>query len=228
MLRSQRRRRRIKRPNIINSLKRKAGQVIDPSKFLPQPVPLHPDRGTSKHNNPSMRLPLARPLQLASKTIDITNPSKFLPQPFPLHPERGTSKQYNPSTKFHLASPLQLASETIDITNRANSNSSQGSMSDFRKTIKRAFPDKTRKERRYFEKQVTSKTITPRRRLTSSERERRKSIALLIQKATEAKNMLPSFTVPQKQLDTKAERRARRMRRRMLDAEGKKSRKRRK
>ena len=45
MLRSQRRRRRIKRPNIINSLKRKAGQtgqIIDLTRFFPIPPPRAP------------------------------------------------------------------------------------------------------------------------------------------------------------------------------------------
>jgi len=43
MLRSQRRRRRrIKRPNIINSLKRKAGQIIDLTRLFPIPPPRAP------------------------------------------------------------------------------------------------------------------------------------------------------------------------------------------
>ena len=172
-MRSQRRRRRrIKRPNIINSLKRKAGQtgqVIDPTKYLPLPLPV--------------------PV-------------------FPLSPVRDMSRKFNPLMRNHL-------------TNRANSNSSQGSMGDFREIVDKAFPEKTILERRDFEKKVTSKSdfskTVDKAFPEKTIKQRREFEQLVTSKRTTPRRQVPTH-----------EKRLTRMRRRMLDAEGKKSRKRRK
>jgi hypothetical protein len=181
MLRSQRRRRRrIKRPNIINSLKRKAGQVIDPTQYFPVPIPPFP----------SSPLPPLSPLSHLSPVRDI-------------------SKKFNPTKRRNHS------------TSRANSNSSQGSMGDFREIAYRAFPGKPQEEIRDFEKRVTSQKEfreTVNKALSDISRvERRKFIDLVTDKRTTPRRQVPTH-----------EKRLTRMRRRMLNAEGKKSRKRRK
>jgi hypothetical protein len=181
MLRSQRRRRRrIKRPNIINSLKRKAGQVIDPTQYFPVPIPPFP----------SSPLPPLSPLSHLSPVRDI-------------------SKKFNPTKRRNHS------------TSRANSNSSQGSMGDFREIVDKAFPEKTILERRAFEKKVTSKSdfskTVDKAFPEKTIKQRREFEELVTSKRTTPRRQVPRH----EKIPT-------RMRRRMLNAAGKKSRKRRK
>jgi hypothetical protein len=181
MLRSQRRRRRIKRPNIINSLKRKAGQVIDPTRYIPIPLPV------------------------------------------PLYPVRDVSKKFNPTMRRYHS------------TNRANSNSSQGSMSDFSKIAYRAFPGKTQEEIRDFVKTVTENRRDFEKRVTSQKEFREAVNKALPDKSIEERRKFVELVTSKRTTPriSKSQKLENRRRRRMLNtavvnAAGKKSRKRRK
>jgi hypothetical protein len=192
MLRSQRRRRRrIKRPNIINSLKRKAGQVIDPTQYFPVPIPPFP----------SSPLPPLSPLSHLSPVRDI-------------------SKKFNPTKRRNHS------------TSRANSNSSQGSMGDFSKIAARAFPGKTQEEIRAFVENVTENNTDFANRVTNQTKFREAVNKALSKKSRverrEFEELVTSKrTTPRRQVP-RHEKIPTRMRRRMLNAAGKKSRKRRK
>jgi hypothetical protein len=189
MLRSQRRRRRrIKRPNIINSLKRKAGQVIDPTKYFPLPIPPFP--------------------------------SPPLPPLSPLSPVRNMSKKFNPTMRRN------------HLTNRANSNSSQGLVSDFSKIAARAFPGKTQEEIRAFVENVTENNRDFANRVTSQNEFRKTVNKALPEKSRVERRIFKDLvtdkrTTPRRQVPIDVKRLTR-MRRRMGDEAGKKSRKRRK
>jgi hypothetical protein len=198
MLRSQRRRRRIKRPSIINSLKRKAGQkgqVIDPTKFLlPVPVPVFPSSPLS--------------------------PLSSLPSLPSLPPVRDMSREFNPTMRrYHSTNRANSNSsqgsmgDFPEIVNKAFPGKTQEEIRDFVKTVT--------ENRRDFEKRVTSQKEfreTVNKALPDISRvERRKLIDLV----TDIR------TTPRRQVSID-KKRLTRMLRRVRNVAGKKSRKRRK